>query len=162
MACECSNSGKSDFSSLSERAMKLALAIPDEFTCRKGFGEKEAALLSALRNVAVDLSFANKWSESEARIRFDALRLVDAALDYNLNDEPGTSKRTSARMATGGAGVGGGSGCFRCKTEHDNCINDCDIDPSAGYTCYLDCRIAYYACIAGCIIRGNSAGISIA
>jgi hypothetical protein len=162
MACGCSNSGKSDLSSLSGRAMKLAMAIPDEYTCRKAFGDKEAEFLSALRNVAVDLSFAHKWSESEARARFDALRLVDAALDYDFGAETGSSKRSAARMNTGGGTGVGGSACYRCKTEHDDCVNDCDVDPDAGFTCYWDCRVAYYACIAGCIIRGNSHGLVIA
>jgi hypothetical protein len=132
---------------LSERALKLAMSLPDDATCQKNFKKPEAAFLSALRNMAASLSFAHTWSESEARSRADGFAFADAALTYGLE---------AARINNGGGP--GGSCTSTCTTEKDSCTAGCNNDPGAGYFCYFDCRLSYMACLAGCITHGVFGG----
>ena len=142
-----SSSHQEQARALSERALKLAMSLPDDVTCEKHFPHAEAAFLSALRNMAAGLSFAHSWSESEALTRADGLMFADAALAYGL---------AAARINNGG---GTGASCTStCTSEKDSCKNGCDANPAAGYFCYFDCRLSYFACLAGCIRHGNSGG----
>ncbi|MGZ5184417.1 MAG: hypothetical protein ACXWCO_04860 [Caldimonas sp.] len=136
---------------LAERALKLAMSLPDDATCHKHFKKAEAAFLSSLRNMAASLSFAYTWSESELRTRADGFVFADAALTYGLE---------MARMNTGGGA--GGSCTANCTDEKDRCRAACDNDPEAGYFCYFDCRLSYMACLARCITHGVFGGGVIA
>ncbi|CCM75124.1 hypothetical protein [Rhizobium mesoamericanum] len=146
MGCNCQDSGKSDAElrkAFAARAMKLAMALPDELTCREKFSAPEAEFLSALRDVAVTYSFAQNWSDSEARAQLDALRLADAAMSF---------------MAKDNGGGGGGPSCTaRCTAEKEQCRQNCD-NADAGYFCYFDCRLSYMACLASCIYGGRGGG----
>ena len=78
---------------------------------------------------------------------FEAMRFADAAMGYAF----------AARINNGGGGDSP-SCTSRCVTEKDNCRTGCDNDPEAGYFCYFDCRLAYMACLAGCVHGGFSGG----
>lgn len=146
--CGCETTSKaSNAKTLAARAMKLALSLPDDVTCRKNFAPPEAEFLSALRDLAADYSLAAQWTESEARSRYEGLRFADAAMGYAL-----------AARANDGGGGGSPSCTARCTTEKANCNTDCHNDPDAGYFCFFDCRLAYMACLAGCIHGGVSGG----
>ncbi|UPG72641.1 hypothetical protein MVG78_00090 [Roseomonas gilardii subsp. gilardii] len=146
--CGCTTSSKeTNAKTLAARAMKLALSLPDDVTCRKNFAPPEAEFLSALRDLAADYSLAAQWTESEARSHYEAMRFADAAMGYAF----------AARINNGGGGDSP-SCTSRCVTEKDNCRTGCDNDPEAGYFCYFDCRLAYMACLAGCVHGGFSGG----
>lgn len=146
MACKnCEESGSSDQDrrkALAEHALKVALSLPDDFTCQKNFTKPEAEFLSALRNLAVGLSTARDWSESEARSRYDSLTMVDAAIGY-----------ATARLSNNGGGDSP-SCTAKCTSEKESCRRNCDSDDDAGYFCYFDCRLSYLACLGGCITHG--------
>ena len=133
-----------------ERSMKLAMSLPDDVTCKERYTAPEAEFLSALRDVAVGFSFANTWSENETRSRSEALRFADAALAYAFS--------TVALMPVNGGGAGE-SGSANCLDEFNKAKEKCDNNPNAGFTCYLDARLAYYACLAGTIIHGGGGGV---
>jgi hypothetical protein len=155
MTCNCGDSGSNahaGLNALAERAVKLAMALPDDVTCEKTYSAPEAKFLSALRDLSAEYSLAHTWSEAEARSRLGALTFADAAFGYAL-----------AINQSGGGGSGGGSCTSRCEHEMRDCLESCDEDPDAGYTCYLDCRLAFYACLASCIgVSGRGGGIIIA
>lgn len=153
MPCNCGDSrsnARGGHSALAERAMKLAMALPDDVTCEKTYSAPEAKFLSALRDLSAEYSLAHTWSEAETRSRLAALTFADSAFGYAL--------------AINQSGEGGGGSCTsRCEHEMRDCLESCDVDPDAGYTCYLDCRLAFYACLASCIgVSGRGGGIIIA
>jgi hypothetical protein len=156
MTCSCNSSGSSTSAgkrAFSERALKLALSLPDDVTCKKNFTETEALFLSSLRNLAAEFSHAHTWSDSEARSRSQTLAFADAVFTYGYE----TGKAEQAKD-TGGGGGGGGSCTARCVSEKDSCRSNCDADDDAGYFCYFDCRLAYFACLAGCVGHGIGGG----
>ena len=51
---------------------------------------------------------------------------------------------------------GDGATSQDCLEQLKACNQSCDDDPEAGYTCYLDCRTTYWACII--TGRGGEAG----
>ncbi|MEZ4679995.1 MAG: hypothetical protein R2932_37820 [Caldilineaceae bacterium] len=59
----------------------------------------------------------------------------------------------------GGLGTGGtGESCTaRCEREKNECRDMCDIN-DCGYFGFFDCRLTYAACLAGCVIHGNTSG----
>jgi hypothetical protein len=151
--CDASaSSHQEQLKALSERAMKLALSLPDDATCYKTFKKPEAAFLSALRGLAAGYAFAHTWSESEARARAEALAFADAALTY------GFQAGIAERINTGGGGGSGESCTAACTREKDACTEGCNNSPSAGYFCYFDCRLTYMACLARCITHGVFSG----
>jgi hypothetical protein len=151
MTCKgCENSDKSSRDdqarALAERALKLAMSLPDDVTCHKNFKKPEADFLSSIRNMAASLSFAHSWSDSELRMRAESFAFADAALTYGIG---------LALMNNGGGG--GGSCTAICNSEKDDCNNGCD-GRDAGYFCYFDCRLTYVACLARCITHGFGGG----
>jgi hypothetical protein len=137
-----------DSRAISARALKLMAALPDNFTCNRNFPESTANFLCAARDFAAECSMAHTWTEEEFRIRHDALKLADATSDY---------VEVLARPVGGGKGERTTADCVKEKLA---CISACDQDDDSGYTCYLDCRLAYYACLAGTIVGlGGSGGI---
>lgn len=155
MSCNCGCGGTKSTDgrrrAFAERATKLALSLPDDVTCTKNYKPPEAQFLSSLRDLAAECSLALTWSESEAESRAAALRFADAAVTYGFS--------TVAEMPVGGGGGGSGESCTaRCNREKDECRGNCDNDPDAGYFCYFDCRLAYFACLASCITHGSSVG----
>ena len=154
MGCGCQDSQLSDRDrrkAFAERAMKLAMSLPDDVTCQKNFREPEARFLSALRDLAAGYSLAHTWSESETRSRLEALKFADAAMDYAFD---------MAAIARDNSGGGGGrlSCTAKCNQEKTNCTKDCDRDADAGYWCYFDCRLTYMACLSQCVLRGGIGG----
>jgi hypothetical protein len=153
MPCTCNDPPRAPEHqrAFAQRAMKLAVGLPDDATCNATYTAPQARFLSALRNLAAEYSLAHTWSESEIRSRSEALHFVDAALDYAFS--------TVAELPVNGGGGGGGGSCTnRCNNEKDGCRQGCDQDPSAGYFCYFDCRLTYMACLAGCITHGGGGG----
>jgi hypothetical protein len=144
--CGC----QKELQSIAERSMKLAISLPDDVTCKERYTASEAEFLSALRDIAVGFSFAHTWSEDEIRSRSESLRFADASLAYAF------STVTLLRPK------GGQSGSADCLDEFNKAKDKCDADPDAGYTCYFDARIAYYACLAGTIVHGIGGGGTIA
>jgi hypothetical protein len=132
--------------------MKLAMALPDDVTCRKTYSEPEAEFLSALRDLAAGYTLAHTWSETEARSRFESLKFADAAFTY--------ASEVIAKAQPGGPG-GGESPSARCNREKNQCRDNCDNE-DAGYWCYFDCRLTYMACLARTITRGSGGSIVIA
>lgn len=155
MACkECGPSASVELDqrkSVAERAMKLALSLPDDFTCRKNFEPHEAEFLSSLRSLAVGFSSAREWSDREARSRYESFAFADAAIAY------------VARQNNGGGGGESPSCTAKCTTEKETCRQNCD-NADGGYFCYFDCRLSYMACLAGCITHGFAGvgGLAIA
>jgi hypothetical protein len=132
------------------RALKLMASLPDQFTCTKNFPKSTAEFLSAARDFAAECAMAHTWTEEETRIRYDALKLSEAGSNYFRALEINN---------------GGGSGLSpsqNCEKEMRDCIKRCDDDPDAGYTCYFDCRLAFYACLAGSIFGRSGGGAVIA
>jgi hypothetical protein len=153
MSCHCqdqSSSSRDRQNVFAERAMKLAMALPDAVTCNKTYLESEAGFLNALRDLASGYALAHTWSESEARTRFEALKFADAAFSY------------ASQLAPGGGGGGGGESCTaRCNREKNQCTQSCN-DSDGSYWCFFDCRLTYMACLAGCITGGGKGGVVIA
>ena len=152
MACNSHDSQSSDRDrqkAFAERAMKLALALPDDVTCRNTNSETEGAFLSALRNLAAGYPLAHTWSESEARSRFESLTFADAAITYAF--------AVAAKGKPGGP-EGEESPTARCNREKEKCKEKCDANPDAGYFCYFDCRLTFFACPAGTITGGGRGG----
>lgn len=149
MGCGCKEIGKSESdgrTALAQHAMKIAMALPDEVSCREKFSADEAEFLSGLRDLAVSYSFADKWSDTEAKAHLDGLRFADAAISYGL-----------ARRLNDGGGGGGPSCTSRCTSEKEQCRQSCD-NADGGYFCYFDCRLSYMACLASCIFGGRGSG----
>jgi hypothetical protein len=160
--CDCKSASEEKSSAtsisvkrkVSERALKLALSLPDDVTLGKQFANQEAAFLSSLRNLASSFSMAHLWSDEEAAARHDGFALADASITLTV----------AAARANGGGG-NGPSCTARCTAEKDSCRGSCDASPGAGYFCYFDCRLSYFACLASCITVGgglSGLGISIA
>jgi hypothetical protein len=154
MTGNCGDSRSNDLqglSALAGRAMKLAMSLPDDVTCEKTYGPPEAQLVSAFGDLSAEYSLAHTWSEAEARSRLDALTFADAAFGYAL------------AINQSGGGGGGESCTAQCARENRECVKSCDADPEAGYTCYLDCRWTFYACLTSCIVgSGRGGGIILA
>lgn len=154
MGCKnCNSSGYSEEEhrkSFAATAMKLAMALPDEVTCRKNFAKPDADFLCALRDLASEYGLAQTWSESETRSRYESLKFADVAMTYAF----------SARMA--GQGGGESRSCTKiCEDEKDDCNAGCH-NRHEGYFCYFDCRLTYFACLGRCITHGFlGGGISI-
>jgi hypothetical protein len=161
----CSNGGKdcqpkpriggnlSWLTALAQEGLKLAVALPDDKTGQGNFGADEAAFLSALRNLAADLSTAPEWTEAEARDRFAAFALADATINLALKS-PEPRGRKTARSAARDSGGFWGSDCGK---EFEQCKDDCANDDE-GYPCYVWCRLEYYKCLAGGVIGSNLGG----
>jgi hypothetical protein len=138
MGRNCKDCGTTDRRATAVRALKLLGLLPDQFTCVRNFSKSTAAFLSAARDFAAECAMAHTWTNEEARIRYDAFRLSDAVSIY---------------LQRGPGGGGLGESAFACDKEMTDCITSCDNDPDSGYTCYFDCRLAYYACLAGSILH---------
>jgi hypothetical protein len=134
---------------LSERAMKLAMSLPDDITARKNLSEAQADFISAVRDFAASCALAHTWSESEMRSRYEALRLADAAFTYAYEEfETAEAKKKPQ-------GPGAKPSCTsRCNTEKSKCRKNCD-KANGDFTCYLDCRLTFVACLAACINKGG-------
>lgn len=140
MGCNCEDSESTDrvrLKKIAERSLRLAMALPDELTCRKNFKAQEAEFLSALRNLAVSVSMAHTWSESDIRSQLDSFRFTDAVMNLALPLDNNGGGNTDTNCTS------------RCQQALDSCNADCD-----SYVCNLDRRVAYYACIAQCVLRG--------
>jgi hypothetical protein len=130
----------SNLSTLAKRATKVTGSIPITATSQNNYAPAEANFLSALQNLPSNISSAPTSSDAEARAHLDSqFANIDAAANnlivYQINN-------------------GGGSPSSVCQNEMEQCTKRCDSDPSAGYTCYLNCRITFYACLAGTIVHG--------
>jgi hypothetical protein len=159
MACNCQDSKMSNEdarAAFAERSARLATALPDDVASREKFGPATGEFLSALRDTAAGYALARDWSEREARQRFEAFRLADAALSYGLE-----LAASVAKAAPGGTGGGGLSCTARCTSEKESCRQDCNA-ADGGYFCYFDCRLSYMACLASCITGGGGDKLFIA
>ena len=94
----------------------------------------------------------------------DAADMNDAQLrNFALQVEWASSSFSVAiamRWNTGG-GTGDESCTAQCVREKEACLER-ECGPEGGYTwpclCCVDCRLAYLACLAGCVVHGFHAG----
>ncbi len=130
-----------------ERALRLALSLPDDVTCRKNFKPAQAEFLSSLRDLAAGYSSAGTWSQAETAVRLEALRFGTAVAAC-------VAAEISVDLRNNGGGGSGLSCTASCDSDLSNCTGNCDNDEDAGYFCYFDCRLSYMACLARCITHG--------
>lgn len=135
---------------LAKIGTKLLHDLPSDRDCAKMTNASARVFLTALRNIALDASQANIWSEKELESFATSMALADSVAEAVL------SVAFAAKDDGNGNGNGGGQSCtFRCKAEKDKCLRKC---AGIGWPCFCcaDCRLTGLACLADCILSVHS------
>jgi hypothetical protein len=145
-----SRADRHDLEKISRAAHEALARFPSEREIEQIPNQSARRFLSNLRHLVAQGRGAATLSEDE---------LYDFALQVEWVSSAASTG--IALMAVGGSGGGDGESCTaRCVREKEECLDrECGTGPqSFPCFCCVDCRLAYLACLAGCVVHGFEGG----
>jgi len=132
---------------IAKEATKCLHNLPTERACARISKPEIRDFVLTFRNIALDGSQAVSFSDEELRSFAASLALADSAIEAII---------AAAKLRDDGGTGGTPLSCpGKCRQEKDHCLQACG---GKGFPCFCcaDCRLAYLACVADCILSPDN------